>query len=726
MADQRVDQLSANLNPAATLLLYAEDPTGLLDYKVAIADLIKNVTAGGDLTGTFGTPTLATSGVTAGTYGSATQTSHVQFDAKGRAVSASNTTIQIPESQVTNLTSDLSAKAADNTVVHNTTNENVGGIKTFTSAPVFPAGSIGYSELALTGAILNADLAGSIAYSKLNLTGAILNADLAGSIAESKITNLTTDLAAKAPKLTPTALKATGDSPVTANAGDLVKLDSSGGTITVNLAAAPADGSRIGILLVTAGNSVTVNLGGSDVWNVAGVTTPKTLATAGQYLEIQYQTTGAIWLVKQDVLLSLNDGTGTTVDTSLPGIAKVGVNVDQTLQSIQFGNTNSPIVVMSARLATDNALPACTYANGSSGVGATLTATGNAALGSISRVTTVLGDRILVRNQASGFQNGVYDITQLGDGSHPFILTRSTQCDQAAEYAHGVWVFISEGTFSGAVIVCPANSSVTMGTTVLNFTGHQRMNVTPADVSGGPQRNERRLEEEFNFTTTASTTGKRLTESKETGVFMSGAASQVAQIDPFGTNAESTTPGCAECATGTATTGACGVQLSATNFTWDATRRARFGSRIKVPTLSSGAQTFIVRSGFIQGNGLAAPTAGIYWELPADGTSNWKIVCNHASTPTSSDSGVAQATLFRDLIVTYDEVAAAAHFYTNDASGSPIEVSNSPIITNLPTTDTLTPLTHIIKSAGTLTRTVEVDYMECVFKEARTQLTLMP
>jgi hypothetical protein len=49
------------------------------------------------------------------------------------------------------------------------------------------AGSIAYSKLSLTGAILNADLAGSIAYSKLSLTGSILNADLAGSIAYSKL-----------------------------------------------------------------------------------------------------------------------------------------------------------------------------------------------------------------------------------------------------------------------------------------------------------------------------------------------------------------------------------------------------------------------------------------------------------------------------------------------------------------------------------------------------------
>lgn len=54
------------------------------------------------------------------------------------------------------------------------------------------AGSIAYGKLSLTGAVLNADLAGSIAYSKLSLTGAILNADLAGSIADSKLLTIST------------------------------------------------------------------------------------------------------------------------------------------------------------------------------------------------------------------------------------------------------------------------------------------------------------------------------------------------------------------------------------------------------------------------------------------------------------------------------------------------------------------------------------------------------
>lgn len=67
----------------------------------------------GDITTTAGSvaTTLANTAVTAGSYGSATAVATFTVDSKGRLTSASNANIAIAQSAVTNLTTDLSAKA---------------------------------------------------------------------------------------------------------------------------------------------------------------------------------------------------------------------------------------------------------------------------------------------------------------------------------------------------------------------------------------------------------------------------------------------------------------------------------------------------------------------------------------------------------------------------------------------------------------------------------------
>lgn len=100
-------------------------------------------------------------------------------------------------------------------------------------------------------------------------------------------------------------------------------------------------------------------------------------------------------------------------------------------------------------LATAAALPSCTYNNGTSGVGATLTATANGAL-SVDGVAVATNDRILVKNQASGAQNGIYVVTATGSAGTPFVLTRATDYDTSGtgtnEIDQGDFVLILAGT----------------------------------------------------------------------------------------------------------------------------------------------------------------------------------------------------------------------------------------------------------------------------------------
>lgn len=106
----------------------------------------------------------------------------------------------------------------------------------------------------------------------------------------------------------------------------------------------------------------------------------------------------------------------------------------------------------SVRLATTSALTATVGAGSAdqsqgTGIGATLTATSNGAL-TIDSVSVVADDRILVKNQGATSQNGIYTVTQTGDVSNPWVLTRATDFDNstAGEVYPGDFTFVTEGT----------------------------------------------------------------------------------------------------------------------------------------------------------------------------------------------------------------------------------------------------------------------------------------
>jgi hypothetical protein len=172
------------------------------------------------------------------------------------------------------------------------------------------------------------------------------------------------------------------------------------------------------------------------------------------------------------------DGTGGAAFTAIsianaPVAGTDGVNKAYA-DSIAAGFDPKASVV----LATNAPLPACTYSNGTAGVGATLTETANGALTTTlidgtGVYTLQVGDRILVKNQATAFQNGIYTVTTLGTAGTQFVLTRTTDFNSASagpgQISTGAFCFVEQGTYAVTQWILSTTGAVTVGTTGLSF-----------------------------------------------------------------------------------------------------------------------------------------------------------------------------------------------------------------------------------------------------------------
>ena len=80
-------------------------------------------------------------------------------------------------------------------------------------------------------------------------------------------------------------------------------------------------------------------------------------------------------------------------------------------------------------------------------------------------VMLATGDRVLIKNQSTASQNGIYTVSASG------APTRATDADSSAKVTSGMYCFVEEGTANGDTgWALTTNQAITLGSTSLAFT----------------------------------------------------------------------------------------------------------------------------------------------------------------------------------------------------------------------------------------------------------------
>jgi len=186
---------------------------------------------------------------------------------------------------------------------------------------------------------------------------------------------------------------------------------------------------------------------------------------------------------------SLTDGTATLSGGGLTGVTNFSVdNINANANTISTTNSNGNLVL------SPNGTGTVTVPSGykdRAGFGTTslvtkeyvdavkvgldfkdsvrVATTGNVTIGgpgsAIDGVSLSSGDRVLVKNQSTGSENGIY----VWNGAAS-ALTRATDADANAEVTSGMFVFVEEGTSNADNgYVLTTDGTITVGSTALSF-----------------------------------------------------------------------------------------------------------------------------------------------------------------------------------------------------------------------------------------------------------------
>lgn len=259
-----------------------------------------------------------------------------------------------------------------------------------------------------------------------------------------------------------TVTSVTGTAPVASTGGATPVISMPAATTSVNGYLTSTDWTTFN----NKGSGTVTSVGGTGT--VSGLTLSGTVTSSGN-LTLGGAITGfAASGANTDITsVTLTSGTVSTAPSSSTDIVNKSY-ADSIASGVNFH--------AACNYATTAALSANTYNNGSSGVGATLTAVAVGTL-TIDSYTLVIGDvgkRLLVKNEVTTANNGVYTLTQAGTALLPYILTRATDYDTSGagtnEVDQGDMVLVLAGTTNANTSwVQQTPLPITIGTTSIVF-----------------------------------------------------------------------------------------------------------------------------------------------------------------------------------------------------------------------------------------------------------------
>ncbi len=169
---------------------------------------------------------------------------------------------------------------------------------------------------------------------------------------------------------------------------------------------------------------------------------------------------------------------------TITGMPNPSISSDVANKAYVDSTSAGLIIIAPSDYATAAVLPnSPTYSNGASGVGATLTAGSNTTL-TVDATVVALNKIVLVKNQAAPAQNGIFKCTAAGDGSNPWVLTRVTYFDQAAEMQAGSYTFITAGSANLGSAWVLSTTITTVGTDAVTFFEFSSQNTGVTSLAG--------------------------------------------------------------------------------------------------------------------------------------------------------------------------------------------------------------------------------------------------